>query len=287
MALMRGSAVHFAAAAALALCAIGLDSRTPAQADARGYRQSYEHGARGEWNSWQTHDARSLPSGRLMNAPSPRQTEGRGYGDDRGSGRHGEWNEPHASRAPAPGRVIRTLPSRHEVVVHHGYRFHVYRGVWYRPYGARFIAVAPPIGAVVHALPFYYSRIWFYGVAFPYYYADNAYYVRSSQGYVVTEPPARDVVVEEPASGADSGDGVMEEPAAASADQANADPLYAYPRLGQSATQQDKDRSECSAWAIGRTGYDASDASGASEDAINNYQRALSACLEGRGYTVR
>jgi len=62
--------------------------------------------------------------------------------------------------------------------------------------------------------------------------------------------------------------------------------VFAYPRHGQTATQQSKDRSECEASA--RRGAESAAAAGApvapSDDA---YAKALAACLEGRGYSVR
>lgn len=141
---------------------------------------------------------------------------------------------------------------------------------------------------MVHFLPAFHSRIWFYSVPFPYYYAHNVYYVQSSQGYVVTEPPAQQIIQEEPIRGTDDGGNVTEEPVdSGTLNQANADSLYVYPRQGQSQQQLDQDRSDCRSWAAGHTGYGMPSASAPSSDTIANYQRALSACLEGRGYTVR
>jgi hypothetical protein len=62
--------------------------------------------------------------------------------------------------------------------------------------------------------------------------------------------------------------------------------LYAYPNKGQTATQSTFDRIECERWGSGQTGY----APGQSvEDAKRkaDYTRAVSACLEGRGYSVK
>lgn len=184
-------------------------------------------------------------------------------------------------------RPLPALPPRHQVVIHHGTPFHYFHGGWYRPYGPRFIPVAAPIGAVVHVLPAYHWRIWFYSVPFPYYYVNNVYYVQSSQGYVVTEPPPQQIIQEEPVTGTDTG-AVTEEPAdGGGLSQANTDPLYVYPKQGQSQQQLEQDRQECRSWASGQTGYGMPSASAPSNDIIANYERALSACLEGRGYTVR
>ncbi len=51
--------------------------------------------------------------------------------------------------------------------------------------------------------------------------------------------------------------------------------LFAYPRANQSAQQQARDRSECDQWATQQAQNHA------------DHLRAQSACLEGRGYSVR
>jgi hypothetical protein len=69
--------------------------------------------------------------------------------------------------------------------------------------------------------------------------------------------------------------------------------IFVYPRQGQSEEQQAKDRYECHSWAVGQTQYDptqpsALDIPEAQRNQMRaNYQRAQSACLDGRGYTVR
>jgi hypothetical protein len=92
-------------------------------------------------------------------------------------------------------------------------------------------------------------------------------------GYVVVEPSPVVVVQENPA--------VVQQPSAAAVQQsrpaAAVDPVI-YPRNGQSATQTDKDRQECVQWAVAqpRALADAS-----------VYQRAIAACMDGRGYSLR
>jgi hypothetical protein len=107
------------------------------------------------------------------------------------------------------------------------------------------------------------------------------------------------------------------------AGQAMAQELYIYPAKGQSAEQQDKDKFECYNWAKNDTGFDPmavpttssappsgqKKSGGAVRGALGgaalgvvlgdsgksakrgalagNYNRAYSACLEGRGYTVK
>jgi hypothetical protein len=60
----------------------------------------------------------------------------------------------------------------------------------------------------------------------------------------------------------------------------NGDGLFAYPKNGQSDEQQSTDRAECGRWAGSQTGSDGSAAGNM------DYRRALTACLQGRGYSV-
>src|ERR1700729_4360450 len=56
------------------------------------------------------------------------------------------------------------------------------------------------------------------------------------------------------------------------------------PNRGQDQDKQQFDRYECYGWAKGQSGYDPSQpGNGMSRD---NYRRAFSACMSGRGYTV-
>ncbi|NNM62568.1 MAG: hypothetical protein HKM03_10390 [Steroidobacteraceae bacterium] len=107
-------------------------------------------------------------------------------------------------------------------------------------------------------LPGVYATYWYGGV--PYYYADDAYYTwdPSYDGYVATDPP--------PVAGSAA-------PAPASSDR-----IFMYPEHGQSPAQQAKDRRACEQWAANQVGnsYNSAD-----------YRRAMTACAEGRGYTVR
>lgn len=60
------------------------------------------------------------------------------------------------------------------------------------------------------------------------------------------------------------------------------------PKNGQSADQLARDRYECHTWAKSQTGFDPSlGASQGSSMGPDAYNRALAACLEGRGYGVR
>jgi hypothetical protein len=144
--------------------------------------------------------------------------------------------------------------------------------VWYAPAGPRFVVVPAPVGVFVPGLPPYYTTVWVGGA--PYYYANDTYYAWNPEqnGYEVVDPPSG--------------------PPPATTEAPPSDDLFVYPQSGQSEEQQSKDRYECHKWAAGQSGFDPTqsgggmppDQSGAARD---NYQRAMRACLEGRGYSVR
>ncbi len=174
------------------------------------------------------------------------------------------------------GYVVRDLP-RDRLVINHGHdRFFYSGGIWYAPGAAGFVVVGPPIGVFVPVLPPFYSTVWFGGS--PYYYANDTYYMWSGQqnGYEVVAPP----------TGA-----VNAAPDADAPPPPTTTQLFIYPRNGQSADQQSKDKYECHAWATNQTGFDPTAAGGkVPPDQFNakstDYYRAIGACLQGRGYSV-
>ncbi len=183
------------------------------------------------------------------------------------------------------GTVARTLPGEYRAYYHHGAPYYFSGGVWYAPRGAGFVVVTPPYGLVISVLPPYYSTVWMGGV--PYYYADNVYYTSQpdQNGYVVAAPP-------DDGQGAPAPDGGVDPNAQAQppAQQAPAD-FIIYPKQGQSKDQQAADEYECYNWAKGQTGFDPTQpngglAPGDSDRAHSNYDRAMSACLQGRDYQV-
>jgi len=135
----------------------------------------------------------------------------------------------------------------------------------------------PGYGLFLATLPFYYSTLWWNGV--PYYYAYDNYYVwNTSMGeYQAVAPPPR----------------VMNQAAA----QWGGTDLFAYPKNGQSAEQQARDRQECRNWAAAQTGSGTiptgavpgapSPSAAAAPPSSEENLRAQAACLEGRGYSVK
>jgi hypothetical protein len=196
---------------------------------------------------------------------------GRGAFDGRGQVLDGRYN--HGRYYPAVGTVRPSLPDGYRPYYRGGNRYYFSGGVWYAPSGPGFAVVIPPPGLVISVLPPYYSTVWFGGV--PYYYADNVYYTQQpdQSGYAVVNPP-------------DNADA----PSAPPSDGAQGD-LIIYPKNGQTKEQQAADQFECNNWAKGQTGFDPTLAGGGvapgtTDAARNNYDRAMSACLQARGYQV-
>lgn len=177
----------------------------------------------------------------------------------------------HNRRYPRDGVVIKRLPERRHPIRYRDRSYFYIGGTWYLPSGPNFVVVRPPIGIIVPVLPAFYTTIWFGGV--PYYYANDVYYVwrPDLNGYQVAEPPIEEEQQAPPLV---------------------ADELFIYPKQGQSEEKQAEDRYACHRWGVEQTGYDptqpptglpVAELSRLRED----YQRAMKACLEGRGYSVR
>jgi hypothetical protein len=209
---------------------------------------------------------------------APRPAAGRPDGP-RGQVFDARYN--HGRYYPAVGTLRPDLPVGYHPYFHGSDRFFFAGGVWYAPRGPGFAVVAPPVGLVIGVLPAYYSTVWFAGV--PYYYADNVYYTQApdQSGYVVSDPPPN---ADQPAPPPDA------PPSAAQMD------LIIYPKNGQSKDQQAADQYECHTWAKGQTGFDPTLPAGSGQPAGGgpgdpnaaraNYNRAMSACLQARGYQV-
>jgi hypothetical protein len=184
----------------------------------------------------------------------------------------------HNRSYPAHGQIVRAVPREHRVFWHGHSRYYLSDGVWYRPHGGSFIIAVPPVGLFVPFLPFTYTTIWVHGS--PYYYANETYYTRTQGGYVVAEPPQGEISETSAGSEGEEGGDITE------------DKLFIYPRKGQSQDQQDLDRYECHKWAVEQTKYDPTKTPPdiPSDQIIQlraDYQRAMTACLDGRGYTAK
>ena len=123
-------------------------------------------------------------------------------------------------------------------------------------------------------LPAIYATYYWGGV--PYYYANDVYYTwnQDQDGYVVTDPPPVEGTAPADSGGDSSG-------SAATSD------VYAYPQNNQTEEQQSNDRYECHNWARAQTGFDPTHVSGSQTGNAADYQRAMIACLSGRGYSAK
>jgi len=173
---------------------------------------------------------------------------------------------------PQPGWAMHAPPPRSRVVVWGGVNYRYLDSVWYAPGARGYVVVRPPYGAVIGDRPAFFTLVTIGAIA--YLYANGVYYrEHSGGGYEVVPTPVEGL------------------PAATAQPQPQAK-SYVYPGQSQSAEQQASDEYECHQWAVSQTGFDPTAvASGQRAPAgpvqREGYQRATSACLEGRGYTVR
>src|SRR4030088_219991 len=140
----------------------------------------------------------------------------------------------HNHYYPGRGGYVRAVPGRPFILERGGGRYFYSGGVWYAPYGPRFVVVGANGYEVVEP--------------------------RNDQGASTQAPPSDD--------------------------------LFIYPKNSQPADQQANDKYECHKWASAQTGFDPTQSAGGvpPEQAgakRAGYQRAMRACLEGRGYSVR
>ncbi|MDB6088354.1 MAG: hypothetical protein JWN85_1138 [Gammaproteobacteria bacterium] len=188
----------------------------------------------------------------------------------------------HNRYYPPHGFVVHALP-RGFLTVRRPYgEFFFSDGIWYRRRGPDFLVVTPPVGLTIGTLPPGYSTVWVHGV--PYYYANDVYYTQGPDGYAVVDPPSEGEIVTTPP-------GAPPPPAAGSAG-GEAEDFFIYPKNGQSDAQQAADRYQCHRWGTTQTGFDPTQPTGGvppqqAAQKRAEYRRAMSACLEARGYTVK
>jgi hypothetical protein len=217
----------------------------------------------------QTQPGQPQVGGRIGPAPYGNSSRGNPRGDDRNVGRgwnpgdnrnNGNWNN-------RPPRVVNSLPRGYRDYNYNGNRYYYSGGSWYRPWGSSYLSIGVPYGLFVTTLPGAYSSFWYGGSR--YFYADDTYYTYEPvrRGYVVSRSPYG---------------GDEEE----SSDTNYGDELFIYPAKGQTEQQQADDRYECHSWAVGETHYDPIDDDYDAKER-EGYQRAVTACLTGRGYTVK
>ena len=197
------------------------------------------------------------------------------HGHEHHDVRHG-----HDHYYPERGFTIAAVPRGAHAVVWGGEHYWFHEGVWYRPHAHGFVVIAPPFGVVVPVLPAFATLVVIGGLQ--YYYANEAYYRYLPQqgGYAVVAPPE---------AAADPPPAARDYHAAA---PPASDNVFIYPRGGQSAEQQARDRYECHRWAADQTGFDPTRPAGGVAPEVEaakraDYLRAQQACLEAHNYTVR
>jgi len=163
------------------------------------------------------------------------------------------------------GHRSRVLPAVSFSLAATGLNFYYDSGGYYRKRGHDHALVRTPIGTFVQSLPAGYRTI--YSTGRPYYYANHVYYDwdHRHRSYVIVNKPEYSHEVTPVAT-------------------RGAQEIFVYPRKGQSTEQTSLDRYECYLWAVGQTGFEPS--AGEPGNSVG-YQRALGACLAGRGYTVK
>jgi hypothetical protein len=227
-------------------------------------------------------EALARPAG-VRSSPAGRPPVARPSFDGRGQLLDARYN--HGRYYPPVGTLAPSLPAGYRPYYRSGQRYYFNGGVWYAPRAGGFVVITPPVGLVISVLPPYYSMVWAGGV--PYYYADNVYYTwqPDQNGYAVASPPDN---VDQSAP-PDSGDAAAAGQAAPG--QGGQPDYIIYPSNGQSKEQQAADEYECHNWARGQSGFDPSQPGGGvdaseADRSHGNYDRAMAACLQGRGYQV-
>lgn len=87
--------------------------------------------------------------------------------------------------------VVHHLPARHSVILHGGHKYHYHSGRYYRPYGAGFILVRPPVGLFMLHLPIGSRTVISAGLS--YHVFGDVYYQAVSGGYRVVAPVREEV----------------------------------------------------------------------------------------------
>ena len=166
---------------------------------------------------------------------------------------------PGSARPP-----LKKLPNTHYRVDHGGKPYFYLGGHFYLDSGGLYVSVSAPIGAIVQALPGGFVTIG-KGPG-SYYYYDGVYYRGAPNGYLIVEQPS-------------------EAPAVLPVEEASGR-IIVYPAAGQSEEQTGRDRYECHLWSSRETGFDPT-ISSSDANLQDDYQRAMSACLEARNYVVK
>jgi hypothetical protein len=86
-----------------------------------------------------------------------------------------------------PGYRVNPLPYGHSRVFVNNAEYFFFDGYFYRPFGAGYVIVEAPIGAIIFALPRLHQIVHWRGQ--PYYIVGNTFYRRHPRGYIVVPNP--------------------------------------------------------------------------------------------------
>lgn len=166
------------------------------------------------------------------------------------------------------GHRVNILPRSYVEIAVRGTPYFYYSGTYYkRNLTGGYLVVSAPIGASVRNLPA--GFIAFSLGLLTYYYVNDTYYAWN-------EPRNTYVVIDKPVGATEA---IVSETMGR---------LMVYPNSQQNEELQAKDRYECHQWAVNQTGHDPSLVTDNLTDTDRqDYRRAISACLEGRDYTVK
>ncbi len=164
------------------------------------------------------------------------------------------------------GHQVSYLPNGFRRLRYTHYPLYYHGGNYYRSTSRGYLVVRAPLGVHVSHLPIGYATVVI--GASTYYVAHDIYYKKHGTDYVVVEPPQNSGVT-----------------TVATNEDYNREWLI-YPAEGQNDKELERDRYQCHRWAVDQSNYDPSRSKN-QHTKRDDYYRAQSACLEGRGYVVK
>jgi hypothetical protein len=173
----------------------------------------------------------------------------------------------HDHYYPNRGYMVQSLPHGTMVIGFNGMQLYYNAGVWMRQQRNGFMVISPPVGVYVPRLPPAYTAIVINGAQ--YFYANDVYYAAAKEyGFQVVGAPS-DAIVVQP---------VQSYPNPSIPQPSGIPEPIIYPRQGQGPQQRSIDLQECKIWAVNQPGATSN---------ADIFQRALGACMDGRGYSLR
>ncbi len=226
------------------------------------------------------------------------------------------WPQPHPHFHHHPwfGRIVVSIPPSHIDISIGGLLYYYQAGIYYRRHDMGYLVVPAPIGATITNLPIGYTSVDVKGRPYFYYYGTFYKHDPERNRYVIVSAPIGAVVPTIPAGhttvylhgvehyvigrtyfrplyhDADLMYEVIPPPNRADVATLEIVPetIYAYPNVGQSPEQQTRDQEACHLWAVQQLGYDPKKPKDQStRQGLLAYNRAFSACMQGRNYTVQ